>query len=143
MLCIQTLCILKAMLSKVFSEKTDVWSFGVYCFEVASYGEVPFKHVSTDDVAQHLANGGSLEVPKACASGLADVMRECWRRNDHERPSFADIRDRAERMLASLAPPEWPGIPMDDLGQLIQFDDPAAAAAGAVHFDLPLPCLAV
>jgi len=131
------------MLSKVFSEKTDVWSFGVYCFEVTSYAEVPFKHIATDDVAQHLANGGGLEVPKGCPIGLGDVMRECWRRNDAERPTFADIRDRVERMLASLAPPEWPGIPMDDLGLLIQFDDPDAAAAGAVQFDLHLPCLAM
>lgn len=97
----------------------------------------------TDDISQHLANGGTLEVPKGCPSGVADIMRECWRRNASERPAFADIRDRVERILASMAPPAWPGVPMDDLGQLIQFDDPAAAAAGAGQFDLALPCLAV
>jgi serine/threonine protein kinase len=40
-----------------FNEKTDVWSFGVTCWEATSYGKVPYENMSMALVENALENG--------------------------------------------------------------------------------------
>ena len=53
--------------SKVFSQKSDVWSFGITLFEVFSFGSVPYADVagSASRVAfiELLASGYKLKGP--------------------------------------------------------------------------------
>lgn len=35
----------EALKKKCFNEKSDVWSFGIVCWEVFSYGDLPYKMV--------------------------------------------------------------------------------------------------
>ena len=40
-----------------FNEKTDVWSFGVTCWEATSYGHTPYKNWTTSMIKDFLDNG--------------------------------------------------------------------------------------
>ena len=40
-----------------FNEKTDVWSFGVTCWEATSYGQAPYKEWTTKYIKDYLENG--------------------------------------------------------------------------------------
>ena len=39
-----------------WSEKSDVWSFGVFCWEVLSDGKLPFSSVASDEGKKTIGN---------------------------------------------------------------------------------------
>ncbi|CAD5220166.1 unnamed protein product [Bursaphelenchus okinawaensis] len=46
-----------------FSEKTDVWSFGVLMFEIFTGGDKPYPDITNEDMVVHLQSGNRLELP--------------------------------------------------------------------------------
>ena len=47
-----------------FSEKSDIWSFGILLFEMFSGGQLPFKEIEPEDFIQLLENGGRPTFPE-------------------------------------------------------------------------------
>lgn len=45
------------------STKSDVWSFGVVVWEMATYGENPYSGKENEQVITFVKNGGRLELP--------------------------------------------------------------------------------
>ena len=75
-----------------FSEKTDVWAFGVTMWEILTLCKIPYCGISRDDdVIAHVLQGGRLERPIGCPDGLWGLMKQCWSASHVERPSFAEI----------------------------------------------------
>ncbi|XP_063729281.1 tyrosine-protein kinase Yes-like [Symsagittifera roscoffensis] len=75
-----------------FSSKSDVWSFGVLCFEMTSRGQGPYKGLERKKIQQMLQNGYRLEQPQECPLWVYLMMRKCWKLDPHERYSFRHIR---------------------------------------------------
>jgi serine/threonine protein kinase len=49
-----------------YSEKSDVWAFGVTVWEVLSGGDIPFFDITDDDaVVRHVVEGGVLPPPES------------------------------------------------------------------------------
>jgi serine/threonine protein kinase len=44
--------------------KSDVWSYGVVLWEMATYGENPYAGKENEEVISFVKNGGRLELPK-------------------------------------------------------------------------------
>ena len=58
-----------------WSEKSDVWSFGVFCWELLSDGELPFASIGSDaEVHRIVLQGQRLEKPSGCDEGLRSVQ---------------------------------------------------------------------
>jgi serine/threonine protein kinase len=74
-----------------FDEKSDVWSFGVTCWEATSYGGRPYQGIDICMVLMKLENGHRLEKPLECPDELYDIMYKCWLRDRNLRPRFKDI----------------------------------------------------
>ena len=75
-----------------FSQASDVWSFGVVCWELLSQGDDPyFLKSSDDDVRAIVIGGGNLERPDECSDGFWDIMGQCWEKSPKNRPSFTEI----------------------------------------------------
>lgn len=84
----------EAIYFHTFSEKSDVWSFGVLMYEVFSFGKVPYENLeSTEEILNYLLSGRRLECPKAAKKGTPEIMSSCWMMNPHERPTFEDLID--------------------------------------------------
>lgn len=72
-----------------FSEKTDVWSFGVTCWEIFSYAAIPFGDLSSEKAKAAVQDGKLLEKPAACPQRFFDnVLMPCWRADASARPQF-------------------------------------------------------
>ena len=74
-----------------FDEKSDVWSFGVTCWEVTSYGSIPYEHTDIINLVYLLQNGHRLEKPEECPQELYDIMFKCWLYNKSSRPTFSEL----------------------------------------------------
>ncbi|CAI8006720.1 Tyrosine-protein kinase transforming protein SEA [Geodia barretti] len=84
---------LESLNDGIFSEKTDVWSFGVTCWEVFSLGKNPYPGVDPFSLIRYLERGERLDKPlnAACSQEIYNVMRECWEWKPWKRPSFSQL----------------------------------------------------
>ena len=90
----------EALRDNNFSNKSDVWSFGILLWEIYSYGRVPYPRVPVEDVGQHVERGYRMDSPDGCPDTIYRIMQECWNKDRTQRPNFA----RIERTLESIQP---------------------------------------
>ncbi|XP_072938297.1 tyrosine-protein kinase CSK isoform X2 [Epargyreus clarus] len=100
-----------------FSNKSDMWSFGILLWEIYSFGRVPYPRIPLAEVVRHVERGYRMEAPEGCPAGPYDVMRAAWHADPAQRPTFAHtrrtlaaIREAALRD-APAAPPHPPHPP--------------------------------
>uniref|UniRef100_A0A6Q2Y9P9 Tyrosine-protein kinase receptor n=1 Tax=Esox lucius TaxID=8010 RepID=A0A6Q2Y9P9_ESOLU len=75
----------------VFTTNSDVWSFGVVLWEIATLAEQPYQGMSNEQVLHFVMEGGLLDKPDNCPDMLFELMRMCWQYNPKMRPSFLEI----------------------------------------------------
>ncbi|XP_037302260.1 insulin receptor [Manduca sexta] len=81
----------------VFSSNSDVWSYGVVLWEMATLAMQPYQGLSNEQVVRYVVEGGVMERPEHCPDRLYELMRQCWSHRAAARPSFL-------RLVADLAP---------------------------------------
>lgn len=87
--------------------KSDVWSFGIFLWEVFSLGEVPYPNVSVADLTGWLAAGNRNAQPLLADERLFSLMRQCWEMEPDKRPGFQMIvRELAECSLKTPPSPQ-------------------------------------
>ncbi len=75
-----------------FSEKSDVWSFGVTLYEIVTYGSTPYPGLSTAQVYQKVVEEKyRMEKPKDIPDSVWDVIQSCWTQKPKHRPTFAEL----------------------------------------------------
>ncbi|XP_045769194.1 insulin receptor-like isoform X2 [Maniola jurtina] len=85
----------------VFSSSTDVWSYGVVLWEMATLAMQPYQGLSNEQVVRYVVEGGVMERPEHCPDRLYELMRACWAHRAALRPSFLQL-------VADLAPAAQP-----------------------------------
>uniref|UniRef100_A0A3Q3WWU5 Tyrosine-protein kinase n=1 Tax=Mola mola TaxID=94237 RepID=A0A3Q3WWU5_MOLML len=71
-----------------FSNKSDVWSFGVLLYEITTYGGVPYPAMSNQEAYQRVTNGYRMQTPPKCPNFLYQIMLKCWSADPADRPDF-------------------------------------------------------
>lgn len=76
-----------------FTTKSDVWSFGIVLWEVMNYClSDPYDKVPHYMMSEHLRAGNRLEKPQYCPNEVYALMKECWKLDVKERPTFHDCK---------------------------------------------------
>lgn len=75
----------------VFTSQSDVWSFGVVLWEMATLAEQPYQGLANEQVLQFVLVGGILDRPVCCPDVLHQFMVACWQRRPSCRPRFLQI----------------------------------------------------
>eukprot|EP00079_Xenopus_tropicalis_P012260 XP_002939040.2 PREDICTED: insulin receptor-related protein isoform X2 [Xenopus tropicalis] len=75
----------------IFTTYSDVWSFGVVLWEIATLAEQPYQGMANEQVLHFVIDNGILEKPENCPDRLHELMRWCWQKNPKHRPSFIQI----------------------------------------------------
>lgn len=81
-----------------FSNKSDVWSFGILLWEIYSFGRVPYPRIPLDDVVKHVEKGYKMEAPEGCPSEIYEIMKQSWDLDPDKRPTFALILKKLEHL---------------------------------------------
>jgi serine/threonine protein kinase len=85
-----------------FDEKSDVWSFGVTCWEATSYGARPYQGIEISTLILSLQNGHRLGKPSKCPDEIYNLMLKCWHADKHQRPNFRQIKEEMKQIINDL-----------------------------------------
>jgi serine/threonine protein kinase len=77
----------EALMFRAYSNRSDVWSFGILMWEVFSFGQMPFSTIDNSELTEALAKGVRPEQPEGCPTEVYELMQQCWQEHD-SRPSF-------------------------------------------------------
>lgn len=80
----------------VFTSDSDVWSYGVVLWEMATLAEQPYQGLANEQVLQFVIAQGTLERPAECPDLLYEIMDACWKWKPNHRPLFKDIVEKLE-----------------------------------------------
>lgn len=56
-------CLHRSLNDGVFSTMSDVWSFGVLLWEIASFGRLPYGHLDNQEILDEISEGFRLPAP--------------------------------------------------------------------------------
>ncbi|KAI5646079.1 protein tyrosine kinase domain-containing protein [Phthorimaea operculella] len=78
----------ECLVDGVFSCQSDVWAWGVLCWEILSIGQQPYPARTNRQVLAYVRSGGTLDRPPNCPNEFYELLKKCWSYNPEGRPSF-------------------------------------------------------
>ena len=78
-----------------FSEKSDMWAFGVTMWELFTLAkEMPFSHFDDEEVIHNALKTElyqGLSRPLACPEPVFEIMQQCWIIDPQQRSTFQEV----------------------------------------------------
>jgi len=82
---------IESLIANVYSQRSDVWSFGITMWEMFTLGGEPYGQISPHDLTQALNIGSRLEECSLAPHRINTLLRNCWQSDPYMRPSFDEV----------------------------------------------------
>lgn len=82
---------LESITERTFNTRTDVWSFGIFMWELFSLAAVPYPGIPIKDLVVRLQEGYRMSRPKYATQDIYDIMLSCWLHSAPRRPTFPEL----------------------------------------------------
>ncbi|XP_026480946.1 tyrosine-protein kinase SRK2-like [Ctenocephalides felis] len=90
----------EALQNRLFSTKSDVWSYGVLLFEIFTLGKLPYAQMhDNQDFVSLLKSGYRLPKPEHADRKVYNLMKDCWNWDANKRPAFKKIYAYMDELL--------------------------------------------
>lgn len=84
---------LECIRHRIFTSKSDVWSFGVTIWEILTYGGRPYENIPAKDVPDLIEIGHKLPQPDICSLDVYCILLSCWVLDADSRPTFKQLAE--------------------------------------------------
>jgi serine/threonine protein kinase len=88
----------------LFSEASEVWSFGVSLWEICTKGCFPYSSLSDAEVLKAIQSEDYLKCPEGCDDKVYQIMLQCWTKDRTSRPTFTMLTRKLEECMCELYP---------------------------------------
>eukprot|EP00118_Oscarella_pearsei_P022518 m.261154 g.261154 ORF g.261154 m.261154 type:complete len:747 (+) comp40443_c0_seq29:779-3019(+) len=96
----------EALLYKTYTEASDVWSFGIVLWEIATLGGTPHPSIPVQRLFTTLTNSDyKMSRPRRCPQKLYEIMASCWNQKPEQRPQFSQIKSKLDDILEEMPLP--------------------------------------
>ncbi|XP_053672293.1 uncharacterized protein LOC128722642 [Anopheles nili] len=93
----------ESLADHIYTTKSDVWAFGVLCWELITLGASPYPGIPPQNLYNLLKQGYRMECPKNCSEEIYSIVRSCWADDPKQRPSFKYLAGQFEQLLGRSA----------------------------------------
>ncbi|KRX60173.1 Tyrosine-protein kinase Fer [Trichinella britovi] len=77
--------------TKIYTEKSDVWSYGILMWEIFTEGKSPYS-----EEEELMGDRKRLTPPADMPASLVQLMMQCWELSPDNRPAFSTIKRKVE-----------------------------------------------
>ncbi|KAI6659269.1 hypothetical protein LOD99_14942 [Oopsacas minuta] len=84
----------ESVLYNRFSEKSDVWAFGMTLYEIWTLGRKPWQENTNEEIVDFIQGGEIPLQPDGCPDDVYSLMAETWKQSADDRPIFTVIKER-------------------------------------------------
>ncbi|XP_044293241.1 fibroblast growth factor receptor 1 isoform X4 [Varanus komodoensis] len=102
----------EALFDRIYTHQSDVWSFGVLLWEIFTLGGSPYPGVPVEELFKLLKEGHRMDKPSNCTSELYMMMRDCWHAVPSQRPTFKQLVEDLDRIVAMTSNQEYLDLSM-------------------------------
>lgn len=82
-----------------YTPEANAWSFGVTCWEIWSFGDVPYGDWMGREVLEFIERGERLPNPAGCPTPVYEIMCSCWEFEMAQRIKFTDAFEQLKALL--------------------------------------------
>uniref|UniRef100_A0A8V0Y6A9 Fibroblast growth factor receptor n=2 Tax=Gallus gallus TaxID=9031 RepID=A0A8V0Y6A9_CHICK len=93
----------EALFDRVYTHQSDVWSFGILMWEIFTLGGSPYPGIPVEELFKLLKEGHRMDCPSNCTHELYMLMRECWHAVPSQRPTFKQLVEGLDKILAAIS----------------------------------------
>ena len=62
----------------LYTHKSDVFGYGVICYEIFSCGSYPYQGLKNNEVMTYVESGNVIKLPDAISEELRSMILTCW-----------------------------------------------------------------
>ncbi|XGW01712.1 hypothetical protein V3C99_014101 [Haemonchus contortus] len=107
----------------IYTQKTDVFSYGIMCWEIYNNGIEPYPGMTVAEVNQNVKEGYRMPLPFFVPPDVQTIIKvRCWSENPNDRYTMPEISKHLQRILQ---------IPRPDFAAIAAASQAAAAASNA------------
>lgn len=92
----------EAIRDRLYSNKSDMWSFGILLWEMFSYGRVPYPKIPVNEVLAYIEQGYQMEKPDGCPDEIYGVMKDAWEYDRTLRPTFSSTLLKLNKIKSKI-----------------------------------------
>ncbi|UMM23612.1 hypothetical protein L5515_004246 [Caenorhabditis briggsae] len=89
---------------KICSQKTDIWSYGILCWEVFNNGAEPYPGMTPADVAQQVSSGYRMPPHSLAPFEVQTLTTRCCAENPNDRPTAPEVAQILQRVTGVHRP---------------------------------------
>ncbi|XP_035226687.1 vascular endothelial growth factor receptor 3-like [Stegodyphus dumicola] len=93
---------IESIRDRVYTSKSDVWSFGILLWEIFTLGSNPYPGIEiNEEFFKKLKNGYRMEKPDLAPDKIYNLMKNCWLDDPNQRPDFTYLAENIGTLLES------------------------------------------